>query len=235
VRRSSIRVSYYIDARFQATATPFVLKPGCCFQISGHASLPLPLGPGEHRNPWSLPNRRRSSLPRHAALQRCCLEAGTAAPTDPWQADNPHACSAGALATHARCGLWRAMPRRAVGRHRSPTAGRRRRPARACRDPWAGAATSPRLPGGSPRPTDAARRQPRPAPWRQPRPAGSSAAAATGSPRPDATAYETWDEATRASVWDEAIRIEGSVVISPLLFRFIIFLIRLIHVHLTDV
>ena len=63
------------------------------------------------------------------------------------------------------------------------------------------------------------RRQSRPAPWRQPRPAGSSAAAAAGSPRPDAAAYETWDEATRASVWDEAIRIEDSVVISPLLFK----------------
>ena len=238
MRRSSIRVSYYIDARFQATATPFVLKPGCCFQISGHASLLLPLGPGGRRNPWSLPNRRRSSLPRHAALQRCCLEAGMAAPADPWQADSPHACSAGALATHAQCGLWRAMPGRAVGRHRSPAAGRRRRSARARRDPRVGAATSPRPPGGSPRPADAAaaaRRQPRPAPWRQPRPAGSSAAAVVGSQRPDAAVYETWDEATRASVWDEAIRIEGSVVISPLLFRFIIFLIRLIHVHLTDV
>ena len=158
VRRSSIRVSYYIDARFQATATPFVLKPGCCFQIFGHASLLLPLGPGGRRNPWSLPNRRRSSLPRHAALQRCCSEAGTTAPMDPWQADSPHACSAGALATHARCGLWRAMPGRAVGRHRSPAAGRRRRSARARRDPRVGAATSPRPPGGSRAPRRCSRR-----------------------------------------------------------------------------
>ena len=173
VRRSSIRVSYYIDARFQATATPFVLKPGCCFQISGHASLLLPLGPGGRRNPWSLPNRRRSSLPRHAALQRCCLEAGTAAPADPWQADSPHACSAGALATHARCGLWRAMPGRAVGRHRSPAAACRRRPARARRDPQAGAATSPR-------PLEEARAPP----MQPPRPGGSRAPRPGGSPAP---------------------------------------------------
>ena len=54
-------------------------------------------------------------------------------------------------------------------------------------------------------------------------PCPSSTAATAGSPRPDAAAYETWDETTRSSVWDEAIRIEDSVVISALLFRFIYF------------
>ncbi|XP_066323483.1 uncharacterized protein [Miscanthus floridulus] len=69
--------------------------------------------------------------------------------------------------TAAGSRLRPAMSGRAFGRHRSPAAGSRRRPACAHRDPRAGAATSPRPPGGSPRPADAAaapRRQPRPAP-----------------------------------------------------------------------